>query len=230
MTIEPDRPVESPFWFQECFIMPMPIGVTASNLRELLHALKEVDEAVLSYHLWQSRLAIAHPALEYPNDFAKWSATALQESILAEKFSAFSPFGFEDMEEIREALVEVLEEYLWDFPSSPWVRPGYEFHFCEASTVVFRSGIVAGTLGELHSGLERVGLDAVYYHCLDARWRLRSEKMDDVSFWIETNYGLPELVSAVRDIDVYFYTFEEIRNEVLDLMSPYLEGSYGRTE
>jgi hypothetical protein len=62
-----------------------------------------------------------------------------------------------------------------------------------------------------------VGLDSIYYHAIDARWRLRAINKNDFSNWIDANYGLPELVSAIQSIDVSFYTLDEIRTAILDL-------------
>ncbi len=224
-----DNPAPSPFWFQECLVMPMPTGKSAANLRELLETLREADERVLSYHLWQSPMAVAHPAVEYPNDFAIWAATALQDSRLAEKLSVIDPFGFENMVQIRDSLVDLMEGYLWDLPYVPWVRPGFEFYFCKASTVVLRSNICAETLSEFCSGIAKVGLDSIYYHFVDARWRLRSLRTDDFSNWIRDSYDLPELVAAVQGIDIWFYTLEEVRNTILGLVNQYIEKSNEHT-
>ena len=221
-----DEPAENPFFFSECFILPKPTGKTAANLRELLQTLREVDESVLYYHLWQFRMAIAPPAVEYPNDFAIWAVTAVQERRLAEKFSAIDPFGYEDTEQLREALTDILEEYLWDLSYLTWVRPGFEFHFCDAATVVLRSRFVARTLPEFCEAIGNVGLDSIYFHFIDARWRLRSSNMDDFSNWIKTSFGLPELVSAIRGIDVSFYTLAEIRTAIADLCTSYLENPH----
>lgn len=228
--VEFDQRAESPFVFGECFILPMPIGRSAHNLRELMEGLREVGESVFHYHLWQSRMAIAHATVEYPNDFAFWAATALQDGRLAEKLSALDPFGYEDAEQIREALVDLLEEYLFELPYVAWVRPGFEFHFCEASTVVLHSSISAGTLSEFRSTLEKVGLDSIYYHMVDARWRLRAIKMDDFSSWIVTSCGLSDLASAIHGIDVSFYTLDEVRRTVIELCSQFLEKDHEQTE
>lgn len=222
--IDPNQPALNPFLFHECLILTMPTGKTAVNLREMLQTIREVNTSVLSYHLWQSRMTIAPPEAEYPNDFAVWAANSLQDSRLAEKLSVIDPFGFEDMEQTREVLAEILEEYMWDLPSVPWARPGFEFHFCEASTVVLvRSHIVAGTLSEFRSCLAGVGIDSIYYHFVDARWRLRKLKMDDFSIWIRDSYGLPELVSDIQGIDVWFYTLEGIREAILKSIDRYIE-------
>ena len=136
MKINLDQPAEHPFWFREYFLMPMPIGKKAVNLRELLQALRELDESVLYYHIFQSRMAISQSAEEYPNEFARWAAKDLQDAKLAEKLSSFDPFDYENLTQLRQSVVDILEEYLWDIQYIPWARYGFEFHFCEASTVV----------------------------------------------------------------------------------------------
>ena len=230
MKITPDQPAENPFWFWECFLMPMPIGKKAYNLRELLQALRELDESVLYYHIFQSRLAITQPAEEYPNEFARWAANALQDSKLAEQLSSFDPFDYDNLSQVRQAVVDILEEYLWDIPYVPWARSGFEFYFCEASTVVMRSQIRAHTLLEFCESLRKVGLDSMYYHFFEARWRLGVRKADDFSFWIETNFGLPELVAAIRGIDIYFYSLKEIRDTLLGLIHQHLGELCDRTQ
>ena len=227
---DPNLSAKNPFWFRECFLIPMPLGKKAINLGELLHILREADESVSYYHLLQSRLAVTQPEVEYPNDFALWAATALQDSKLAEKLSSFDPFEYDHMEQVREAMVDILEEYLWNLPSVPWARPGFEFHFCEASMVVIRSEIPANTLKEFCQGLGKVGLDSVYYHFFEARRRLGMRHIDDFSYWMETNFGLPELVGAIRDIDGYFYTLKEIRDTLLGLIHQHLGELCGHTE
>ena len=99
MNFDPEQPAENPFWFRECFLMTMPLGKKAVNLRDLLDILQEVDKEVLYYHLLQSRLAVTQPVVEYPNDFALWAATSLQDSKLAEKLSSFDPFEYGDLAE-----------------------------------------------------------------------------------------------------------------------------------
>lgn len=222
MTNPLDKVADNPFSFHECFLMSMPLGRRVVNLRELLEDLREIDESVLFYHLVQSRLALGQPAVEYPNDFALWAANALQDSKLAEKLSSFDPFEYPNLGLVRQAVVDVLEEYLWDLPVVPWARAGLEFHFCKASAVVMHSLIAAQTLQEFCGGLTQVGLDSIYYHFFEARWRLGELKSDDFSYWIETNFELPELVKAIRDLDVYFFSLKEVRETLLGLIHQHL--------
>ena len=54
--------------------------------------------------------------------------------------------------------------------------------------------------------------------------------VDDFSYWMETNFGLPELVEAIRDIDGYFYTLKEIRDTLLGLIHQHLGELCGHPE
>ncbi|MGP8050174.1 MAG: DUF5752 family protein [Desulfobaccales bacterium] len=212
-----DQEAPNSFVFSEYFLMPMPTGNKATNLRELLQFLKEMTEPVLNYHLWQSRLSVIRPILEYPNDFALWAAIALHDDLLAEKLSDIDPFDYENLTQVREAMVEQLEEYIWDSPHYQ-VRPGYELYLCEAAAVVLHSGISARTLAEFCEGLQTVGLNSLYFHFVEARRRLGDRKMDDFSHWIADNFTLPSLVAAIGEIDIYFYTLAEIRDTILALV------------
>lgn len=225
-----NQEAENPFWFHECFLMPMPLGKKVVNLRELLDSLREVDESVLFYHLIQARLTLGEPTVEYPNDFALWAANSLQDTKLAEKLSSFDPFEYQNLGLVRQAVVDILEEYLWDLNIVPWARPGFEFHFCQASVVVMHSLISARTLKEFRGALTQVGLDSIYYHFFEARWRLGELKGDDFSYWIETNYGLPELVTAIRNLDVYFYSLKEARETLAGLIDHHLGELYDQPE
>jgi hypothetical protein len=88
--------------------------------------------------------------------------------------------------------------------------------------VVIKSEISANTLKEFCQGLGKVGLDSVYYHFFEARHRLGMRHIDDFSYWMEFNFGLPELVEVIRDIDIYFYTLKEVRDRLLQLIQQHL--------
>ena len=219
-----------PFWFRDCFLMRMPIGLKAANLRELLQILREAPEDVLFYHMFQARLALTDPEIEYPNDFAHWAANALQDVKFAEKLCSFDPFEYASMAQVREAVVEILEEYLWDMPYVPWARPGFELYLCQASTAVIQSLTPVHTLAEFCHALQQVGLDSLYYHFFEAPWRLGVSKVDDFSFWMEYNFDLPKLVADIRDIDVYFYSLPELRRTLLALINEHMGAYCERSE
>jgi hypothetical protein len=62
--------------------------------------------------------------------------------------------------------------------------------------VVIRSETRAKTLKDFCQGLGKVGMDSVYYHFFAARRRLGMRQIDDFSYWMEANFGLPALVDV----------------------------------
>ncbi len=134
-----NQPARDPFWFRDCFLMRMPIGLRAGNLRELLQLLQNVSEEVLYYHIFQSRLVLTDPDVEYPNDFAQWAGEALQDAKLAEQLSSFDPFDFQDLSQVRTAVLDIIEDYIWNQPAIPYARPGFELYLCQASTAIIQS-------------------------------------------------------------------------------------------
>jgi hypothetical protein len=49
--------------------------------------------------------------------------------------------------------------------------------------------------------------------------------MNDFSNWIKINYDLPDLAAAIQGIDVGFYTLEEVRGTILDLVNQIYKGA-----
>lgn len=211
-----------PFVFYECVNLLIPTGEKASNLREFLTILKRVDENVIFHHLHQFHLKHHFEIWEYPNDFSIWAARGLGDIKLAEKFANFDPYLFDNMEEVRNALVELIEDHLWDMAFVPSVRPGFEFYFNNSKTIVIPSGIEAHDLVEFRNAISNIHPSSIYYHFYESRIRLKI-KSDDFSLWIEENFNCPSLVNEIRNIDFYFYSLEELRIELLILLNKYIE-------
>jgi hypothetical protein len=206
-----------PFYFRECFTMLHPTGKRAANLREFLDILRDVPEGVIFHHLHQAYLSFTFHVWDYPNDFARWAARSLEDIALAEKLSNFDPYGRGSLEEVREGLIEIVEDHLWETPVVPYAPRGGEFYFCDVTTVVLSTDIVAHTLLELAEGIGRTGLSSIFYHFYEARRRLKAD-VDDFSTWIEENFKRPNLVQAIRSIDFYLYSLEELKQTLLKLL------------
>ncbi len=215
------RRAKKPFRFTECFIIHMPTGENAANLKEFLYQLRRADDEVIYHHMYQAFLGHSFQLWDYPNDFARWASRALGEPALAEKLSSIDPFSFADVGELKERVVDIVEEYLWDNPSPPWAKPGYEFFFSRSATLILPTDVVVYTLEEFVEGLKELGLGAIYYHFFEARHRLK-ENVDDFSRWIEENFRCPELVKKIREIDPYFYSLEELRQTIIELVQEQL--------
>ncbi|MCU0254808.1 MAG: DUF5752 family protein, partial [Acidobacteria bacterium] len=119
-----ERRAAAPFRFCDYEGLAMPTGQRAANLRELLEIVRTAPTAALHHHLYRSQLRHRFEAWDFPNDFASWAATALEDRVLAEKLSALDPFAATDLEAARNALLDVMEDHLDGLTFVPWARPG----------------------------------------------------------------------------------------------------------
>ena len=213
----PNKLAKIPFDFYECIILIMPTGKKATNLREFAELLKVVNPRVIFYHLYQFFIKPVHQPRDYPNDFAHWAAFGLEDFKLAEKLSNLAPFRFSDIEDLREALVDMIEDHMWESPIIPWARTGSEFFFNESTTIVIPTGIQAKTLKEFKNALIKVNPSSIYYHFFESRQRLNQD-VDDFSVWIEKNFDCPDLVTQLRNIDFYLYSLLELRERTIQIL------------
>ena len=145
-----NQPARDPFWFRDCFLMRMPLGLKAGNLRELLQILQYAPEEVFYYHIFQSRLALTDRHVEYPNDFAQWAGEALQDAKLAEQLSSFDPFDYPGPLPGEDGGPRYYRKLsLGSASYVPYARPGFELYLSQASTAVIKSLTPVNTLKEL---------------------------------------------------------------------------------
>ncbi|MCU0253843.1 MAG: DUF5752 family protein [Acidobacteria bacterium] len=218
MTALRDLRAAAPFRFCDYEGLAMPTGQRASNLRELLEAVRTVPLGVLHHHLYRSQLRHRFGAWDFPNDFASWAAMALEDRALAEKLSALDPFGEVDLESARLALADVMEAHLDGLTFVPWARPGSEFHFSSGHYFALPGDRLAWTLPELRDHLAEAPLNSLYFHFHEARLRGPGDDSDDFSRWIDGQFGPLPLVDAFRRIDFFFYGLEELRGRLTGLL------------
>jgi hypothetical protein len=201
------------FEFYDYITITSPTGRSASNLKEFLSILEECEDNVLFHHLFQSQLK--HEIGDYNCDFANWVADSLEDYSLAEKIGNFNPYDYRTIAEAKVYLAELIEEHMWDLPTVPWVRPGFEFYFSYATSIIIPSGVKVDSLFDLKNALKVININSFYFHFCESR-KIKKEKMnDDFSIWIEENFDEKELVKKIRDIDFYFFSLEENRKKVI---------------
>ncbi len=212
-----DKPAKDPFWFRECFLMPMPLGKKAINLRELLHTLKEVDESVLYYHLVQSRLTVTQPVVEYPNDFALWVNDALGDEVMGERLASIDTFEFSKLVALRNRLVAIIEEYLHAGTIVREVFSGQEFHFMKSVSAIFPTPYIVHDLREFIEALRKISLGSLYFHIFESRLRL-GRGLNDFTVWLRDSLDETELGDNIARLDPYTYTLEGLRSTLIQLL------------
>lgn len=218
----------NPFEIMDCSLLIRMSGLPpAYNLRELRDRIAVCGPDVLYHHFCETPLS---PAFEYPdhrNDFAVWASRRLSDKVLAERLGAVDPYAFPSIAGLREAVLEVIDERLSEVTMIPWARPGHEFYFMEATTLVFDSGERVRTLTGLPDAIGRMSNGSIYFHFVEAQ-RRTPVGMDDFSHWIGGfgEAGRPS-VEALRHIDFYFYTLRELREELVRVLAPLRDGQSG---
>jgi len=200
-----------PFQFRECISLVKSTGKKAKTLRELRDLIARVAEESIYYHTYQYYMK--RQILEYNNDFAHWAGEHLEERALSEYLSNVDHFSSKDMNDLREALLRVIDHYLERFPEPREVIPGNEFYFQEAIILVFPAGLRASNLAEFFIAIKYIDAPSVYYHFYEARMRLRTG-IDDFSKWIEDGLGRKDLATRIRSIDPLMHTLDEVRDHL----------------
>jgi len=204
-----------PFDFKECVSILRATGKKAKTLKELRDVIAVVGGDCIFHHTYQYFLK-GH-ALEYTNDFAHWAGESLEERAQSERLSNIDPYEFRDIGQLRNVLLQTIDEYLKEFPEPRGSLPGDEFYFNETIAFIFPVGIRAGNLAEFFMAIKYIDEASIYYHFYEARSRLGSGG-DDFSSWIEDTLGKKELAEKIRGIDPFMHGTGEIRDHILDMV------------
>ncbi|MEW6067633.1 MAG: DUF5752 family protein [Nitrospirota bacterium] len=204
-----------PFEFKQCISIIKSTGKKAKDLHELRDIIAVISDECIFHHTYQYFLK-GH-VLEYTNDFAQWAGESLEERALAEHLSNIDPYDFKNINDLRNKLVAVIDEYLINFPEPRKAIHGDEFYFNETITLIFPVGIRAKNLAEFLTAIKFVETGSIYYHFYEARIRLGGG-VDDFSRWIEDAFEKKELAEKIRTIDPFMHNIEEIRGHITELV------------
>ncbi|OFV94231.1 MAG: hypothetical protein A3F68_08465 [Acidobacteria bacterium RIFCSPLOWO2_12_FULL_54_10] len=187
----------------------------AWTLAELGSHLRTVPEDSIFFHTFQS--LESHHYTVFSNDFAQWVMASCNETMLAEELGAIDLRDFVSLADLRQVLVDALENYLKRNPQSA-DRPAFEpFYFSEAIELAVPLDAKAYTLRELSDGIRKLSLQTLHFHFINSRLRLQLAT-NDFSQWIEDSLSLPELAEKVNRVDFYTNTLEGVRKEILETM------------
>ncbi|HEY7672068.1 MAG TPA: DUF5752 family protein [Gammaproteobacteria bacterium] len=206
-----ERPQTQPFVIKDCALLSIATGRRAQNLQELRDHLGAVDTSSIYYHFWGRLLRPRFDDPEYNNDFAAWVAHGLLEYGLAERLAIIDPGAFEDLEDLRSEVVNVIDEHLdqSEFPAG--ARRRDQFHFRRAQTIVFDTGRRLTHPAELSAAIPALSLGSIYYHVVDAR-RRPPQRVDDFRTWLSGLDGVHDhLIRSLETVDPYFMSLAELR-------------------
>jgi len=213
-----DAPIgQNIFEVKDCAIITRMGGVgTAINLREMKERVSACSLDCLYYHFCETLIRPTFDDPEFRNDFALWAAYKLRDRALAERLGILNPYAFNDLEELRNRVIEIMEEHLSSLYYIPSVPKGDEFIFMRAATVVFDTGIVLNRPSDLLEKLPLMSRSTIYYHFIEARRRTQ-DRVDDFTFWMKFH---PEndkgIIDALARVDFYFLNLNELKTVLIN--------------
>ncbi len=191
---------------------------TAINLRELQERISICPLECLFHHFCETVIRPTFDDPEFRNDFAVWAARSLRDRVLAERLGIINPYEFDSFEQLREQVIDIVEERMSEAHSILWAPPGQEFQFMRAVTVVFDTGISLNAPEDLATQLPHMSLSSLYYHFVEAR-RRTDNRQDDFSVWL-AGFGETTLpfTNALAGVDAYFVSLDELRRQLIEVV------------
>ena len=212
-----------PFAIKDCALVAIATGQRAQNLRELRDRLVDIHPGSIYYHFWGGLLRPRFDDPEFNNDFAVWARDGLNDNTLAERLAVIDPTDFSNTEELRQELIDVIEERLDETEWVSWSKADNQFHFLRSQIVVFDTNNRIVNPEELVEVVPRMSVGSVFYHFIDARRRSK-DRVDDLRAWLggfgET-YGM--LCVELSAIDPYFISLVELRQRLAKVVTDYFE-------
>jgi len=210
----------TPFEVKDCALLLRMSGLPpALNLRELLDRISVCGENVLYHHFCETTLRPTFDDPDYRNDFAVWAKLYLGDRVLAERLGIVDPYAFGTMGELRAAVLDIIDDRLGELTMVPWVRPGDEFHFKEATTVIFDTGERIRSPRALAPAILGMTNGSIYYHFLEALRRPPVGK-DDFSAWLlEAGDDFAPCIHALEAIDFHFHSLPHLRKELARVLA-----------
>lgn len=207
------------FAIKDCALGMIATGRRAQTLRELRDNLRDIHPGCIYHHFWGTLLRPQVVDREYNNDFAMWCYSSLHDAAAAERLAVIDPADFSDLEELRQELIEVIDERLDETELMLFARADRQFHFARSVIVVFDTHKRLSEPRELVEALPQMSVGSIFYHFIDAR-RRDPTSVDDFQAWL---VGLgpeySELCDAVAQIDPYFESLFALRERLTEVFT-----------
>ena len=220
----PAAPESGHFELKDCALIAIATGKRVLTVRELRDTLAVIRPDSVYYHFWGSLLQPRFDEREYNNHFAAWAWRGLHDAPLAERLAVVDPTEFEGLEALREELLEVIEQRIDESEALHWARAKEPFEFIRSQIVVFDTRKRLRHPEELAEVTPTIAPSSIFYHFIDARRRLHSSS-DDFREWLNDFGGrYADLASRLAEVDPYFGTLTELRQQLADLFQGYFAG------
>lgn len=213
------------FKLKDCALIALATGYRVLTLQEMRDRLVDVSADSVYCHFWGGLLQARFEEREFGNDFAAWARHGLHDAVLAERLAVIDAAALPTGEELRAAVLDVVEERIEEEPALARRPATREFHFIRAQVVVFETGHELERPSELRGLVPNLSVGSVFFHFVEAR-RRHPEGLDDLSAWLsgqgDRYLSLTERLCA---IDPYFGSLVELRSAIAAVIDESLDGA-----
>jgi AcrR family transcriptional regulator len=209
---------DEPFVFHGCVDLKELLPFEAHDVRQLLEQVGRVPPESLFCHTAAALLHRSAQPTGYPNDFAHWTGHEIRDQRLAERLAAIDPFESGSLDEMRGELTATLSDHLQHFPPSVPGLGVEPFRFFQTHLVPVPTGHRARTLREFRDALAEVDVSALFYHLIEARYRLGRGR-GDFAEWVAAALELPQVAERLGAIVPYGGSLERIRDRHLTVLT-----------
>jgi len=209
------------FEIKDCALIAIATGHRAVNLKEMRDILTSISPDSIYYHFWGGLLQPRFEEREYNNDFAAWAWYGMHDATLAERLAVIDPTEFTDLEDLRQELLEIIEERLDEREYLSWLQASSRFEFIRSQIVIFDTRKRADSPEKLAELLPTLSTGSIFYHFIDARRRLEN-RGDDFGFWLSAyEEQCRELCRQLAGIDPYFGSLHQIRDQLTKIFTDF---------
>jgi Family of unknown function (DUF5752) len=209
------------FAIKDCALATIATGRRAQTLRELRDVLSDVHSGCIYHHFWGTLLRPQFSDREFNNDFATWCQNGLHDTVAAERLAVIDPADYADLEDLRQELMEVIDDRLDESDLVLVARSDLQFHFTRSITVVFDTGRRLTDPVELAAAVPELSVGSIFYHLIDAR-RREPIAADDFRAWLmDLGPEYQSLCGSLAEIDPYFESLYVLRDRLAQVFAGY---------
>ena len=211
------RPANTPFEFKSAAHLLFIERERASNLTELLDALRSCPDGSIFQHTFRT-LEEHHFIKEgFSNDFAHWAYSELGMVGLGERLASLDVREFTSLSSLRARLIQMVEDFIAQNPNARDHTAETPFYFCSSNIVVLPVELRASNLGEFIEVLKQVSVHSIHYHFIEARLRRKLET-NDFSLWLQRDLGLSRTAAQLNHIDIYTSTLDGVKRKIIQVL------------
>jgi hypothetical protein len=135
---------------------------------------------------------------------------------LAEQLAAIDLLSINSIQQIREALIALIEKHIGNGKQIERVCPqDDELSLCEANRFIMPTGLVAHDVPEFFQQVAHVTNSCLHFHIFEARPRL-GRPTNDFSQWLES-LGEARLAREIDRLHPYVMTLDEQKQEIVKI-------------